>query len=368
MPAGVQAPVVTLVESQRLGVTWQQPTIPNGIITRFDLFVNDEIQFSGTTNTTIINSLLPFTEYSLHLQACTSVGCTNSSMVTGHTLPDRPMGLAAPNLTALSPSSIEAMWQFPLEANGAILRFELRELFGPELSLFTVVFSGLALETTLTGLTPNTLYTYQLVVFNAGGSTASDTVSVVTLEGVPDGVSPPIVGVVNSTTLNVTWVEPTTPNGIITQYILLQNRITIFTGLGFHFVVSDLQPFSYYSFSIMACTVRNCSSSAPTVAMTSEATPTGFVAPTIVRITPILIELLINPVNNPNGIVTYSLIVDEDLLYNSTMPSSVVIGNLSPFTEYSLMVEVRNSAGTLVGPTLSVSTEPTGEWVLMIRR
>ncbi len=359
--------MVTLVESRQLGIAWQQPTIPNGIIVRFDLFLDGEIRFSGPNNSTIISSLSPFTEYSLLLQACTSVGCSSSAMVTGQTLPDQPMGLAAPNLTALSPSSIEAVWDFPQEPNGAILRFELRQLFGPEQSQFIVVFNGLGLETTLTGLTPNTLYTYQLVVFNAGGNGVSDTASVVTLEGVPDGVIPPTVLVVNSTTLNITWFEPTIPNGVITEYILLQNGTTIFSGLTFYFVVSDLQPFSFYSYSIMACTVRNCSSSAPTVTMTPEARPTGYIPPTVVTITPTSIQLLINPVISPNGIVTYILTLSDspDPLYNSSVPSTVTIDNLRPFTEYSLVLVVSNSAGSLIGPSFSLTTQPSGECLLL---
>ncbi len=359
---GVQVPMVTLVESRRLGVSWQQPTIPNGVIVRFDLFLDDTLRYSGPDNSTIIDSLSPFTEYTLHLQACTSVGCSNSSIVMGQTLPDQPMGLAAPNLTALSPSVVEAIWDFPQQPNGAILRFELRQFLVMDSSRFIVAFDGQGLETTLSGLTPNTLYTYQLAVFNAGGVGLSETVSVQTLQGVPDGVLPPTVRVVDSTTFNVTWTTPTIPNGIITQYILLQNGTTLFIGLNFSFVVSGLLPFSYYSYSIMACTVKNCSSSAPVVAMTPEAPPTGYIPPTVTRITPTVIEFFINPVLSTNGIVTYTLRMNNsvEMLYNSSIPDLVAIENLSPFTEYVFVLVVSNNAGSLIGPPFTVTTLPTG--------
>ncbi len=362
VPVGVQVPMVTLVESRRLGISWQQPTLPNGIIVRFDLFVDDVLRYSGPDNSTVIDSLSPFTEYTLHLQACTIIGCLNSSMVIGQTLPDQPMGLAAPNLTALSPSVIEAVWDFPLQPNGAIQRFELRQFVGSDLTQFIVVFDGLRLETSLTGLTANTQYTYQLAVFNAGGVGVSETVTIQTLQGVPDGVLPPTVQAVNPTTLNVTWTTPTIPNGVITQYVLLQNGTTLFTGLDFFFVVVDLLPFSYYSYSIMACTVRNCSFSAPVIAMTPEAPPTGFIPPTVVRITPTIIELSINPVTSTNGIVSYTLRMNDslDLIYNSSMPDIVSIDNLRPFTEYVFVLEVSNSAGSLIGPPFAVTTLPAG--------
>lgn len=346
-------------------MAWAPPTLPNGLIVRYDLFINGEIVFSGSVNATIVDNLSPFTEYLLFVQACTSIGCANGSVVTGQTLPDRPMGLAAPNLTVLSPSSIEATWGVPSSSNGAIQRFELRRLFGPDLTQFEVIFDGLGLETTITGLTPNTVYTFQLFVYNAGGSGSSPTVSARTLEGVPDGVSEPTVVVVNATTLSVSWIEPAIPNGVISQYILVQNGSIVFTGLSFSFVVSDLQPFTYYSFSVMACTVRNCSSSIPTVAMTPEATPQGYVPPSITRVTPFTIELTVNPVANPNGIVSYILYVDleggnRQAVYNSSLPGAVLVENLSPFTNYTFVLEVMNTAGVLMGPEFDIQTSPTG--------
>ena len=253
----------------------------------------------------------------------------------------------------------------PTNPNGAIQRFELRRLFSPDLSQFEVVFDGLGQETTITGLTPNTVYSFQLFVYNAGGSGSSPIVSARTLEGVPDGVSEPTVVVVNATALSISWTEPTIPNGVISQYILLQNGTIIFTGLSFSFLLFDLQPFTYYSFSLVACTVRNCSSSIPTIAMTPEATPQGYVSPSITRVTPFAIELTVNPVTNPNGIASYILSVGLEggtrlTVYNSSLPGAILVDNLSPFTNYSIVLEVLNTAGVLVGPEFIVQTSPTG--------
>jgi len=360
VPVGVQAPVVNLIESRRLGISWSQPTIPNGVITRFEVFVDNVLRFTGPENNTIIDFLSPFTEYSVLIQGCTSVGCSNSSVATVQTLPDQPMGLAAPNLTALSPSSIEAVWAHPLEPNGAILRFELRLVTGAQPE---IIFNGLGLETTITGLSPNTLYTYQLFVFNAGGFASSSQVSVRTLEGTPDGVTAPIATIIDPTSLNITWLEPTRPNGIINQYILLQDGSPIFTGLSLSFVATGLQPFTQYSYSIMACTVRNCSSSPPLFTMTPESTPTGYTPPTVVQVTPFSIELSINQVGSPNGLVYYVLNMtgSSEALFNSSTVGNVVVDGLSPFTEYVFVLAVSNSAGTLIGEPLTVTTLPTGE-------
>ena len=349
------------------------PTQSNGIIVRYDLFVNDELRFSGLENSTLVENLEPFTEYALLLQACTSAGCSNSSEGVGQTLPDRPMGLAAPNLTVLSPSSIEATWSPPESLNGVLLGFELRMLFGPELAQSEVVYSGPDLETTITGLTPNTLYTFQLMAFNAGGSVSSPVVQALTFEDIPDGISAPDIEVVNSSTLLVTWQEPLMPNGIIIRYILTQNSTVVFNDLALSYLASDLEPFTAYSYAIMACTAEGCGSSNRSTAMTLEAVPEGYVAPDIIEITANSIMLLVNPVTSPNGIVRYSMyvmgefaltdgsiVLESRLIFNNSDPDTVTVSDLLPFRFYEFTLSIMNGAGSLVGDPFTVQTAPAG--------
>ena len=373
VPLGVQPPFVTFSDSRSLGLSWATPTQPNGIIVRYDLFVGSELRFSGLENSTLVENLEPFTEYALLLRACTSAGCSNSSESVGQTLPERPTGLAAPNLTVLSPSSIEARWAPPESPNGVLLGFELRMLFGPELARSEVVYSGPDFETTITGLIPNTVYTFQLVVFNAGGSAASPVVQALTFEDIPDGISAPDIEVVNSSALLVTWEEPAMPNGIVIQYILTQNGVAVFSGLAFSYLATDLEPFTVYSYAIMACTVEGCGSSNRSMAVTLEATPEGYVAPSIVETTANSITLLVNPVTSPNGIVRYSLYVEGEfalndgstvsesrLVFNNSDPSTVTIPDLLPFQFYEFTLSVTNGAGTLTGDPFTVQTAPAG--------
>ena len=299
------------------------------------------------------------------------VGCSNSSESTGQTLPDRPMGLAAPNLTVLSPSSIQANWAEPDMMNGVILRFELRRIFGPELSLFEIEFSGLGLETTVTGLEPSTLYSFQLFVFNAGGSASSSIVDVLTLEDIPDGIVAPGADPLNATAILVTWSPPTQPNGDITRYMLYQNGTLVFSGLELTHTATDLQPFTFYSYSISACTERGCGSSNQSTIQTLEGVPSGYVPPTVVAVTPYTITLQLNNVRMSNGIVEYTLYYVEGgkfpiesssllLAFNGSMTARVQVDGLLPYTNYSFQLEISNSAGTLMGPPFTVQTDPTG--------
>lgn len=55
----------------------------------------------------------------------------------------------------------------------------------------------------------------------------------VTVQGVPEGVQPPVVTALSSSLLQMTWSEPKHPSGIIQRYHLNQTGVgTIFTHNG----------------------------------------------------------------------------------------------------------------------------------------
>ena len=132
-----------------------------------------------------------------------------------------------------------------------------------------MVYSGANLQATVMGFSPATLYFFSLVAYNAGGSTQSNASSVTTIESSPDGVLFPNVTIINTTALAIVWSTPLVPYGIVTGYVVMQTNIPS----GFSYVSTDLQPFTAYSCSILACTVRACGSSTPTLAITAKTTP-----------------------------------------------------------------------------------------------
>lgn len=372
------------VGSRELTVTWDAPVIPNGLIILYNLYIEGAVVFSGSGNITIVSGLLPFTEYVLELEACTNVGCANSTDPTiGQTLPDAPTGLAPPTLVVLGPSSILVRWQLPTNPNGVITRFELRQLLGVG-STFQVVFvdsdfTNFELETTITGLLPNTLYTFQLLAFNAGGSVNSPTVQALTLEDIPDSISSPSVDRVGPTFLEVSWSPPAIPNGDIILYNLTLNGDVVFsTDSSLSYTITNLEPFAVYFLAVLACTERGCGLSNDSTVTTLEDVPTGYVQPTLLQVDSSAISLVVNPVTNPNGIVNYVLYITGDFqpvnagaagevvteqrtAFNRSVPSNVQIAGLFPFTNYTLSLVVSNSAGSLSGPPFDVQTQPTGQ-------
>ena len=317
----------------------------------------------------MISGLLPSTSYIFLIEACTSAGCSNSSESSNTTLPDKPVGLAPPSVIPLTPTSLEIIWEEPADPNGDIIRYELQQVVGDE---NIIIFEGIGFNYQLINLTPNTLYSFRVLATNAGGTTASEVAQNRTLEDAPDGLSSPVLTVLNATAINITWAEPSLPNGVITEYILSRNGSEIFRGLKPVYIDTILEPFTIYSYFIQACTSGNCSASTPTVARTEEATPGGFVPPSITSVTSTTFSFTVNDVLQPNGIVIHVVTVMGEFasspngveemreFYNDTEVGTVVVAGLLPFTDYQALQTVSNSAGSLTGHAVRVTTDPAG--------
>lgn len=355
--------------SRSLTLSWEPPTQPNGNITEYRLFVNGTLRFSGLETSATISDLSPFTSYVFLIEACTNAGCSNSSESSNTTLPDKPDGLAPPSVTPLTPTSLEITWQAPTESNGDIIRYELQQVNDDQ---NITLFEGIGFSYVHIGLTPNGLYSFRVLVTNAGGTTASDVAQNRTLEDAPDGLSPPELTVLNATAIIIAWDEPSEPNGVITEYILSRNMTEIFRGLGFVYNDTDLDPFTFYSYFIQACTSGNCSASTPVVARTGEAPPEGLMLPSVTSITSSSFAITVNEVREPNGIVVYVVTVvgefassptgteEEREAFNSTGLGTEFVTDLLPFTDYQVFLTVFNSAGSITGDAVRVMTDPAG--------
>ena len=373
-PESVQSPFVTVTMRNSLSFSWSTPLRPNGNITNFTLQLNDSlftVTIPGSQFSYTVFSLMPFTLYQAVLTACTVGGCATSNITIARTLPAPPSELAAPNATALSSTSILVNWQPPAIPNGVIILYQVVRVleggdFPDELLQNTTELMAL-----LTGLEPNALYILQVIGYNDGGSTRSPRVDVFTLEGVPEGIAPPRLTVINSTAINVMWSSPQEPNGQITEYRLLQDLTeqTIFSNAVLQYVSAGLQPFSMHTYIIQACTEAGCGSSDPSNATTLEAVPNGINQPFVHSITANSFVATIQGVTNPNGMVRYFLFITDSLerrsVYNSTQPMdnsniSVLVDSLLPFTTYFLQFEAMNGAGRIAAEQVDVTTLEAG--------
>jgi len=69
-------------------------------------------------------------------------------------------------------------------------------------------------------------------LYPAGGCTASAPVLARTKPSVPQNLSAPILRVVSATAIEVTWTQPSKPNGLINSYEVHRNNELIYEGIG----------------------------------------------------------------------------------------------------------------------------------------
>jgi len=127
----------------------------------------------------------------------------------------------------------------------------------------------------------------------------------------PEGVFPPSLTALSSTSVQIRFQSPLTPNGVITLYTisrlnppqtfsytdLLSNadRVTL--------TDENLSPFTEYMYTLEVCTEGGCTSSVSATVQTLEDLPTGFVEPSVSIIShqELLVEWL-EP-TMPNGVI-----------------------------------------------------------------
>lgn len=93
----------------------------------------------------------------------------------------------------------------------------------------------------------------------------------------PSGLYPPEVTAVSSTSLNVTWREPQTPNGVITNYSIFDtttsgdlDSLLTFSSSPAYLIVDGLDPFTEYGFVVEVCTAVGCNDSQVGTGQTGE--------------------------------------------------------------------------------------------------
>ncbi len=88
----------------------------------------------------------------------------------------------------------------------------------------------------------------------------------------PTGVLPPSLQAVSSSEILVSWLVPSSPNGVILNYSIFQDGLLLTSTLQpSSFLSSGLQPFTEYRFQVQVCTGAGCALSANSTSTTLEA-------------------------------------------------------------------------------------------------
>jgi usherin len=260
-------------------------------------------------NTTIFNTkygildrILPYSEYVVQINASNTKGYLLSNIVKVETFKSSPDLLIPPQLVYKTWYSLKLEWYEPilLNSDDRILfyqiEYKIKYLWNSagiisnptyERKIFRV-FSEKTSSTlyTLTGLRAYTAYMFQLTVYNSYGEEKSDwTLDYITEENVPSAQDRPSVIDYGSNYTMIEWRQPQISNGIITSFQILIFKC-ILSSLNFaeptrdlaenvtlehddpttklewgnilKYNVTNLEPFTYYLFSVSACNSVGC--------------------------------------------------------------------------------------------------------------
>ncbi|XP_070688414.1 usherin [Pempheris klunzingeri] len=363
-PDAVSPPTAVSTPSA-LYITWEPPARPNGGITEYLLYHNNQMVYRGKDRQHNITGLDVYSTHVFVLSACTSVGCTNSSQVTMLTSQLPPGPLQAPALTLLDSRTVLVEWSRPSQVNGALEFYSIFLSHDGAEPVLVYNSSELFEDHTLRNLTPGTAYTIILAACTGGGCTLSPPSQAQTEESTPEGVPAPLVTPLSPHALNVSWRPPDTPNGIITSYGLWLDGVLILNSSYSQrsFVVEGLSPWSRHILRLQACTARGCGKGPMVEMRTLQMAPEG----------PILLELTNQSSRSlrarwtapprPNGNLSYTLYYKskdgDGMLDGSTATGSwLSVTDLQPYTNYSFWISGCNTQGCVESLPLSATTPP----------
>ncbi|MFT7813012.1 usherin [Arapaima gigas] len=359
-----------------LSVYWHAPQRPNGIITQYLLYKNNDLIYTGNNMEFNITGLGVHSAHWLLLTACTSAGCSNSSQVVLFTAQMPPSHMQPPVLTVLDSRSIYVQWSAPLEVNGVLESYILYSATQGEEPIVVYNSSELFEDHTLRNLVPGSTYFIQIAACTGGGCTRSSPSVANTTESTPEDISIPTIIPLTPNSFNISWAPPLKPNGVITSYGLWMNGALVQNSTSQYFWVSDLSPWSLHSFRVQACTARGCALGPLAEARTLEATPIGNVALNIRSESPQMVKAKWQGPTRPNGNLTYSLqfhgifyklsgncfcLLEEGtrVLHTGTEAGQwVAIGGLVPFSNYTVWVNACNSQGCVASPPTLITLPP----------
>ncbi|XP_067415993.1 phosphatidylinositol phosphatase PTPRQ isoform X6 [Emydura macquarii macquarii] len=384
------SPPQSLLVKQLSGVTvklsWKQPLEPNGIILYYTVYVWNAMSKKSvnvTETSLMFTNLENNNEYKVYVTTSTRFGDGNvkSSIISFRTSEgapsDPPKNVMYRNLTA---SSVMVFWSPPQRPNGIIQYYSVyyKNNSGTFMQNFTSsdIDSGAdnkSLSAVLDNLAKCSYYTMWLTADTAfgNGNKTSEIIHVYTDQDIPDG---PVESLtyhnVSSTAVNVSWLPPSQPNGIVFFLVSLNlwdtqtdsetlSLITYNTSV----IFDKLEKYTDYILKIIPATAKGASKM-HTVKLhikTEEDVPESSpVIKTYKNLSSTSVMLSWDPPLQPNGIIiSYDLKLygPERNDFCSTSNNSIILEDLLPFTLYSIFVAPRTIKGLGPYATLNFYTD-----------
>jgi len=352
VPAFVAAPVVSPVAGRydQLLIEWSAPERPNGIIRNYFLQRNDSTPWNVDARLQYVDEdLSAYTFYSYAVSACTSVGCTTSGRSTSRTNEHVPSAMLPAEATVLNSSAVRLSWMPPTQPNGRITGFQLS-------ANGTLVYRGPDATRIVTGLQPYALYAFVISACTSAGCTSSQATYARPDEALPTNLSAPSVHVTGTRSVEISWLPPVKPNGLITTYELHRNNTLIQLTTDTWYVDYDCRPGTTYAYRVTAFNSKGGVDSPDTLATTFSSAPEGLGAPHVEMQSSTDVVVSWHTPAQPNGhIVNYTLYMSHRVVYTG-LSLSTVVRDLSPWTSYSFHVSACTRSGCTVSRDAHIKT------------
>ncbi|MCL2640063.1 MAG: fibronectin type III domain-containing protein [Phycisphaerales bacterium] len=321
-----------------------------------------------STSTATVANLKSDTLYDFQLTATNASGSASSTLLEIKTLkeidPDPQLPTSPQNFspTNLDTTSITLSWN--AQSNLTSYTLQYRENGTSTWQTWTPAPGTSATTATVTNLTPNTTYTFQLTATNADGS-ASSTTNGKTLDD-PDPDDPiklttPTNGTPtspNSSTISVNWTAVSYASGYIIQYTTDQyftqnvNEQTIYNSSTQTVNITGLNPSTTYYVRVMATGTGNYTNSdySTSYSATTQPQPDGPVLDPVkatgVKTTPSLSTITITwDANARNAAYLIVCTSHSGVAPQTVTGTSVTFNSLQPGTAYKFTVVAMNAAG-----------------------
>lgn len=315
-PDNITAPTLIVLSPTSMRVTWSEPGRPNGVIRKYYVLYNSQEKDAALAKELILDGLQSYFLYTVRIKACTTnVACSVGELAQARTQEALPESQGYPVFPSASikARSVLVTWNEPGKPNGFIIKYTLQRrqvyrpsviqtTYGPVMEIYNTT-NGTMLAFTDSTVQPYSEYEYHLTSANSVGSTTGGWAVVKTLTDVPENIPKPQIIKTYSDKIEILIKAPSKPNGEIRHYIVKVSGRNTTSGLELSRVIDSLQPYTNYDISIYVCTDAGCVESPKATVRTTEAKPTSFSAPTIVKVVSKSVELAWDPPAKPNGVI-----------------------------------------------------------------
>ena len=233
-PAGMEAPQLKALSASEMGITWDLPAKPNGVLKQFvvekeDTNGNYKAIFTldyqqGATLAAVDRGLKVFTTYRYRVVAVNTEGTAASPPSVMRSGEASPSGVAKPAADVIDAYTIRVAWKAPTAPNGKLLAYDILLAVGGELAETKTVAPDKT--SAQVAVKPNTAYSVSIVARNSAGKVQSESVDARTPEAVPEAWSKAIqVTAVAHDAVKVAWHVAQDHNGK-----LIRGTISVYAG------------------------------------------------------------------------------------------------------------------------------------------